>query len=165
MLIKILGTNVCLIRKSLVVDRLQVGIKSIRTVGALHLQEQLAFSDGVAEASLDINYAAAGKRDDGDLASDIRIHRAGDLQLRSSFDPLCGNQRKLIRLINGNQTHIAGSRILGWRRSPVSRVEFFFTCGQREAYGEATDTFQKGLVHHWITSRPTARFNWLAAVR
>ncbi len=50
--------------------------------GLCTFEQQLAFLHVVVEARLDVDDAAAGQRDDGNFASDIGIHRSGDVQAR-----------------------------------------------------------------------------------
>jgi hypothetical protein len=51
---------------------LQVGVKRIGDVRALHLHQQLALLHVVVEPSLDVDHAATGQRNDGNLASRYR---------------------------------------------------------------------------------------------
>ena len=65
----------------LVVDGLEVGVEGGGDVGALDFHHQLALVDVVAQADVESDDAAVGEGENGDLAGDVGIDGAGDLEL------------------------------------------------------------------------------------
>ena len=165
MIVEVLCADIRFICKLLVVHRLEIHIEGIGNIRALYFQDKLALLHVVVEPGLDVDDAATGKRNDGHFAGDIRIDRAGDIQLSVSFGLLGRDQFELLRPIDGDEAHVAGLDDLSARRRAIRRIELFFASNKGKACGQTCGGLQCVFAYHWITSRPTARFSWAAAVK
>ena len=108
MLVEVLGAHIGLVIHALVGDGLEIGIERVGAVGALNLEQQLAFANVVVKARLDIDHTAAGQRDDRDFASDVGKHRSSNVKLSRRIISFSPNQRELVGLIDRDQAHVAG---------------------------------------------------------
>ena len=175
---KILGAQVGLVGQLLIVHGLEIGIEGGGYVGALHAEEQLALLHVVVEAGFDVDHATIGEGDYRDFAGDVGEDCASGCQLRGGLDLSGDNHRKFahIVLVDGDQVHVVDRDDLRRRRCAIALV-FLLAAGQQtEACGQgqrersacmwnAGEALKRGRESHWITSRPTARFNCPAAVR
>jgi hypothetical protein len=145
--VEVLGAHVCLVGHLLVADGLEIGVVGAGDVGALDLEEQIAFLDVVIEAGADVDDLAAGEGDRGHLARDVRVDRTGDVQLRGRVVLLRGDEGKLVGLIDGDQAHVAGWDDLRLRGCAVGGIErLAVTPCQVEANCRARSTVEEGLV-------------------
>ena len=119
---EILGAQVGLVGELLVVDGFQVGVEGVGDVRALHFEEQLAFFHVVVEAGLDVDHAAVGQRDDGNLAGDVGKDGAGGVQLGGGLDLSSRGERELghVVVVDGDQVHVGHLDDLGWRRRAIA---------------------------------------------
>ncbi len=92
--------------ETLVVDGLQIDGKGAGYIGALHLHQQLAFFDEVADAGVDLNYSAGGDGDNGNGARDVGIDRTSELDCRSRRITRRGHKRELFRVVHAHQVYV-----------------------------------------------------------
>ena len=116
-----------MLAKLLVVGGFQIGIECIGDVGALHLEQQLAFLHVVVEAGLDVDHAAIGQRDDGNFARDVGKDCAGCVQLGGGLDLPAAASGNLATsfVVDGDQVHVGDLDNLCRRRSAIALLLVF----------------------------------------
>jgi hypothetical protein len=77
-----------------------------RNIGALHAHQKLALGDFIAQAGADIHHPPGGQRNHWHIPGDVGLHHAGDVQLRRRVAPRRRSQRKLLRMIDLDQTRV-----------------------------------------------------------
>src|ERR1700686_2582166 len=133
-------------------------------VRTLHAQEYFPFLHGVAEARANFHHTAAGERDHGDGAADVRAHDYRDGERRGLHGLGCLYDWKLFRMLNLQETYIGLLFHFCRRRGATGRSLSAATRKKQSANKKNGEQVRR-LAAHWRTSRPTARFNWAAAVR
>ncbi len=164
-LIQILRAQIRLVGELLVVRGLYIGVECAADVGALYAEQQLAFLHVVVEPRADVDHAAVGHGDHGNLARDVGKHRAGHVQLVRLVDSARRHRGILVRMVHGHKSRVAGLHHLRRRGRSAGRVEILLAGRQRETCGQKARASKKGSFRHGITSRPTARFSCAADVR
>src|SRR5262245_10123959 len=132
-------------------------------------EQKLPLLDVVAQSRIDFDYTSGGKRGHRYLARNIRTDHSGHIQLRRGNILAGRGQRESLRMVHleivrvevwfcncGKRSDVtADRRCLG--DSPAAR--------RRRNCQKETHTFKKKRAIHQITSRPTAKFIWAAAVK
>jgi len=173
MVVEFFLANVGFVGKLLVVDGFAIGCPGVGDIRALHLHKKLAFLYGVIETDVNLNDATTGERDHRDGAADVGSDRTGGCELRGSFDLFGGldGEEACLGRCDSDEVHVLHLRHTRRRRRTAGVVVFLLARREEEAYrcDEADcDGLITGAVrtpNHGITSRPTARLSWLAAVR
>src|SRR5262249_26459563 len=140
--------------------------KSCRHIRALHSEEHLAFLDKIPEPRLDFDDSACRNRNHRHIARNVRSHHPGRSQFRQRLVLGGGDERELLRVGYSYDAYVLLMLDLRRRRSLCLRIAL----GLRAARGKQAKAEKKcnrlGLQGiHWMTSRPAARFTWLAALR
>ncbi len=163
-----LGARELGVREFLVGHGLAIIRKGLGEIGALHAHEKLALLYGVTQARANFHDTPGRQGDHGDTARDVDADHAGNAQFGSSGTVGYGGQREALRMIHRDQGailfiyHLRRGRvfelgILGRKISGAAGREH----GERNRQGGR----QAMRLVHGITSRPTAKFIWLAALR
>ena len=163
--IKELGALQLSARELFIRDRLLVVGKGAGNIRALHAQQHLAFFHRVAQARVDFDHAAGRQGNHRNGPGDVGSDGAGNPQLRSGAVLDRGRQRKLLGMI-----HLKNIGVLDTARPSAeagSGVRIVCRLAAAAMTARPSRKRKRGIAmlcaSHWMTSRPTARFNWLAA--
>ena len=153
-------------RQSFVGLRFAVVGKRAGNVRAVHPQQKLPLGDRVAQPRANVHHAPGSQRNHGHISGYVGAHNPGHVQLGRGHMRAGRGQRKLLRMVHLDHIGILFPLDFGCRRRLGRRVRLPLrsTAGQKKTERQREAGLHENAVFHWIASRPTARFNWLAAV-
>jgi hypothetical protein len=153
-------------RQSFVGLRLAVLGKGARNVRAVHPQQKLPLRDRVAQPRANVHHAPGGQRNHGHIPGYVGADNPGHVQFGRGHMRARRGQRKLLRMVHLDHVGILFPLDFGRGRRLGRRVRLPLrsTAAQEKTQRQREAGFHKNGVFHWIASRPTARFNWPAAV-
>ena len=140
----------------------------------MHPQKKLPLRDRVAQPRANVHHAPRGQRNHGHIPGYVGAHDPGRVQLGRGHMCACRGQRKLLRMVHLDHVGILFALDFGRGRRLGRRIRLPLgpAAGEQETQHEGEGEGPRGYplaptvngVFHWIASRPTARFNWPAAV-
>jgi hypothetical protein len=139
---------------------IRIGPGDIR---ALHFHQDLALGHGIAQPGENFDHPAGCQRDHRNGPRYVGAHHAGHVQLGRRVDLARGHQRKFAGVVHLEQTRRLDPLDLGrrWRFRFGVAFALRAAAGQCQGQGQsqAHSRNRQFTPFHWITSRPTARFN------